>query len=93
MAVITCRRESPRVCYTHAPMLHLLGVLLPFISGCAGILLIYASLSYETEDGKIQSLLEEWWIRIDDLRQKVISFHVAFMRVLASLISTHHEQG
>jgi hypothetical protein len=31
--------------------------------GLAGILLVYAALSYETEDGKIQSVLEDWWLK------------------------------
>jgi hypothetical protein len=55
--------------------------------GLAGILLVYAALSYETEDGKIQSVLEDWWLRIDDFRQQAISSHIAFMKVLASVMT------
>ncbi len=68
-------------------MLHYLGLVLWISLGSAGVLLLYASLSYETEDGKIQSLLEEWWVRIDDFRQGAISFHVAFMKVIASVMT------
>lgn len=55
--------------------------------GLAGILLVYAALSYETEGGKIQSVLEDWWLRIDDFRQQAISSHIAFMKVLASVMT------
>lgn len=53
----------------------------------AGLLLFYASLSYETEEGKIQNLLEEWWIKVDDYRQQALSKHIAFLKMLA-LVST-----
>jgi hypothetical protein len=61
------------------------GLALRFVLGSAGVLLIYASMSYETEDGIIQSRLEEWWLRIDDLRQQAISRHLAFIKVIASV--------
>jgi hypothetical protein len=69
-------------------MLDALSIVLRIIGGCAGILLIYASFSYEREDGRIQSLLEEWWIRIDDFRHQAISFHVAFMKVIAAVLTS-----
>jgi hypothetical protein len=50
-------------------------------------LLFYASLSYETEDGKIQNLLEEWWIKVDDYKKQAISKHTAFIKTLASLVT------
>jgi len=50
-----------------------------------GILLFYASLSYETEEGKIQNLLEEWWIKVDDYQRQVLSKHIAFLKTLASV--------
>jgi hypothetical protein len=52
-----------------------------------GILVFYASLSYETEDGKIQNLLEEWWIKVDDYKKQAISKHTAFIKALASLVT------
>jgi hypothetical protein len=59
--------------------------LLQWAIGILGVLLIYASLSYETEDGKIQNLLEEWWIRVSDYRNQLLSRHVAFIKMLASV--------
>jgi len=53
-----------------------------------GVLLFYASLSYETEDGKIQNLLEEWWIKVDDYKKLAISKHTAFIKALASLVTS-----
>jgi hypothetical protein len=58
----------------------------------SGILLIYASLSYETEEGKIQSRLEEWWIRVDDYTQQALSWHVALLKTLASVTSVILDQ-
>jgi hypothetical protein len=69
-------------------MLHTLNSILWWSIGVAGVLLIYASLSYETEDGKIQNLLELWWVRVDDFRQQALSRHVAFMKMLASVMTT-----
>lgn len=51
----------------------------------AGVLLFYASLSYETEEGKIQNLLEEWWIKVDDYQRQALSKHIAFLKMLASV--------
>ncbi len=50
-------------------MLHTLDLIFWWSIGAAGVLLIYASLSYETEDGRIQSLLELWWIKVDDYKK------------------------
>lgn len=53
----------------------------------AGLVLFYASLSYETEEGKIQNLLEEWWIKVDDYQRQALSKHIAFLKMLA-LVTT-----
>ena len=45
---------------------------MPSVSYCFN-----ASFSYEDEEGKIQSRLEEWWIRIDDFKRQALSSHVA----------------
>jgi hypothetical protein len=55
--------------------------------GIIGVLLIYASLSYETEDGKIQNLLELWWVKVDDFKKQALSRHVAFIKTLASVLT------
>jgi hypothetical protein len=61
--------------------------LLQWAIGVIGIVLIYLSFSYESEDGKIQNLLEEWWIRVNDYRHQLLSRHVAFIKMLASVTS------
>src|SRR6266404_2675641 len=60
---------------------------LKLTSVVVGVLLFYASLSYETEDGRIQNLLEEWWIKVDDYKKQAISEHTAFIKALASLVT------
>jgi hypothetical protein len=53
-----------------------------------GALLIYASIFlYEDEDGKIQNLLEDWWVKISDAKKFALSKHTAFMRVIADLMT------
>lgn len=69
-------------------MRHLLILVLRVALFAAGIILVYTSLSYETEEGKIQSRLEEWWVRVDDYRQQALSKHVAFLKTLASVASS-----
>ena len=43
---------------------------------------------YEDEESKVQNILEEWWIRVDDLKQLAISRHVAVMRTVAKFAGT-----
>ena len=68
-------------------MLKIVSSVLPWMLVAFGVLLVYASFSYEDEEGKIQSRLEEWWIRIDDFKRQALSSHIAFMKVLASLLA------
>lgn len=54
------------------------------IFGGIGFILLYmAWFLYESEEQTIQSRLEEWWIRFDELRSKVVSRQAAFLKVLA----------
>lgn len=69
-------------------MPHFLTLILQWSSAILGVLLIYASLSYETEDGKIQNLLELWWIKVDDLKKQALSWHLAFIKALASVVTS-----
>jgi hypothetical protein len=55
--------------------------------GIVGVLLIYATLSYEDEDGKIQNLLEDWWVKVDDLKKRALAWHIAFIKTLASVVT------
>src|SRR2546423_9241881 len=68
-------------------MLRTLNLLFWWSIGAAGVLLIYASFSYETEDGTIQSLLELWWIKVDDYQKLSLSRHVAFIKMLATVVT------
>jgi len=42
---------------------------------------------YETQQGELQSRVEDLWIGIDDLQPYAISRHVSFMRVIAQFVS------
>lgn len=63
--------------------LFLLG--LRILAGTSGLLLIAAAaFLYEGEEKQVQSVLEDWWVRIDDLGRTAVSRHVAFYMVVAS---------
>jgi hypothetical protein len=50
----------------------------------SGLFLVCAALFlYEDEQGKVQSVLEDLWLKMDDNRNKLLSRHAAFMRVVA----------
>jgi hypothetical protein len=44
-----------------------------------------ALLLYPSEDGKIQSILQDLWIRVDDRQKTALSLHTAFMQEVAKL--------
>ena len=51
---------------------------------CSGLLCIYlATFLYETQEGKVQNLLEDLWVRIEDLKLAALSRQTAFVRVVA----------
>src|SRR6185369_7247966 len=66
-----------------------------FISYClralaisSGIILCYVGFFiYEDEDAKVQNVLENWWVRIDDLKSTTVSIHLAFMKAAAGFAS------
>ena len=61
-----------------------LGILLRTAIAIAGIFcLLTAVLSYPGEEGRMQSVLEELWTRIDDRQTSVLSLHAAFMQQVA----------
>jgi hypothetical protein len=52
--------------------------------GFAGGLILWSELFlYEPEEGRVQSILDEWWVRIDDLHKKALSKQRAFITELA----------
>src|SRR5688572_25419920 len=57
---------------------------------CAiGAILIYAALFlYEDEESRLQSALEDWWVRIDERSHKALSKHTLFMHNIARLASS-----
>lgn len=61
-------------------------VVVQILALLTGLFFIYLSVfTYENEDGKVISLLDEWWIKIDDLQKVVISRHVAFLKTVSCL--------
>jgi hypothetical protein len=56
------------------------------LAGCAGVLLIYSSLFlYEPEEGKLQNVLEQWWVKIRDLHAHAMSRETAFLNVVVNV--------
>lgn len=49
-----------------------------------GVLLIYAAIFlYENEQRKVQNILEDWWLKIDERQRPLLSRHTNFMRNVA----------
>jgi hypothetical protein len=56
--------------------------------GMAGCLFIYCSLFlYETEEGRLENVLERWWRRVRVLRTHAVSLETAFLKVVAEITS------
>jgi hypothetical protein len=55
----------------------------------SGIILCYGGffVVYDSEDALVQNILENWWVRIDDLKITALSSHVAFMKGAAEFAS------
>jgi hypothetical protein len=47
------------------------------------VLLAGSMLLYEDDEGKIQSRLETWWIRLDDVRRRAVANEVIFLKGVA----------
>jgi hypothetical protein len=62
-------------------------VVRPFEALLGVFCLLTAGLLYPSEDGTIQSRLEDFWIRVDDYQLLAISRHTAFMTQVAKLES------
>jgi len=62
--------------------------LLHVIVGVTGFLLLYIGLFLnETEEGQLQSRLEDLWIRVDDLQSRAISRQAALLQQVSKLTS------
>jgi hypothetical protein len=55
----------------------------------AGALLCYGSLFiYEDEERRIQNALEDWWIRLDDMREHLTRRHIAYLRTINDMVAS-----
>ena len=64
-----------------------INVLLRVLSVVASLLLFYlAAFVYENEEAAIQNRIEAWWLRLDEVRGRMISRNAAFVTVIAQQI-------
>jgi len=53
-----------------------------------GILFIYIALFlYEDEDGRLEDLIEKWWVKLDDERSAALSLQLVFLRGIAKALT------
>src|SRR5690348_15676563 len=65
-------------------MMRLLELGLHILVGLSGVLILWSEIFlYEPEEGHVQNILDEWWVRIDDLHRKALSKQRAFVTELA----------
>jgi hypothetical protein len=65
-------------------VLHFLIWSIRIVSGLFGALLLYAALFlYEDEQRQVHNTLEAWWVRLDDIKERVPGQHTRFLRGLA----------
>jgi len=64
-------------------LIHLVAVPIAFLLGLFCVLT--AIVLYPGEEGKIQSKLEDFWIRVDDLKHAALSRHTTFMIEVSKL--------
>lgn len=63
------------------------GVLRTFLVGI-GILVLYSLTLREDEEGKVEDHLKRLWNRIHNLRERALTYHLAFINVTAGIISS-----
>lgn len=57
------------------------------VLGLLGCIVLYVGVFFrEDEDGRLQSLLESLWIRIDDIQRQTISRHISFFNTVAHVL-------
>jgi hypothetical protein len=67
-------------------MAHSFIKLAKIVSVALGLLLILVSaILYETEEGKIQNKLEEWWVVLCDAESRAVKKHAAFVAEVVAL--------
>lgn len=65
----------------------MLDLLIRIVAGLLGLGLLGTLFLYENEEGAIQSRLEAWWVRVDDLRRSALSKERAFLVAVAHVAS------
>src|SRR5215475_6343033 len=56
------------------------------VVGLGGLLMMYAGIFLtETEEGRLQNVLEDLWIRVDDLHTTAMSRQAAFLQQVSRL--------
>jgi hypothetical protein len=74
-------------------MVDITKIALRVVALIVGLTCIYAALFlYENEQGKVQSTLEDWWLRIDEKQHSWLSRHTTFMREVAGLVGRAFDQ-
>ncbi len=74
-------------------MVDITKIALRVIALIVGLICIYSALFlYENEQGKVQSTLEDWWLRIDEKQHSWLSRHTTFMREVADLVGRAFDQ-
>jgi len=67
-----------------ASSLHIPIIYCHWLCGGLGLLLIGCALFlYEDDEKKLQNYMEEWWIRVDDLKAQAMSGQAAFGKTVA----------
>ncbi|PYX33912.1 MAG: hypothetical protein DMG80_04175 [Acidobacteria bacterium] len=74
---------ATRRSYTWKPTMTISEIGLRTIAFCVGTLLFYSIFLYEDENVRVQSSLEDWWIRLEDQRQAALSRQTLFAREIA----------
>jgi hypothetical protein len=65
-----------------------LALILHWLAGGIGVLLVYSALFlYENEEGRLQNILESWWLQISQIRSKIVSKETAFVKTVTAITS------
>ncbi len=70
-------------------MSNLFSLSVRLVLGLLGGVCLYVGVFFrEDEDGRLQSLLEALWIRIDDIQRQTVSRHISFFNVVAQVLGS-----
>jgi hypothetical protein len=57
----------------------------------AALLLYSSAFLYEDEEGKIQNIVEGWWVRLREMESTALSKQAAFTRTVATVANSWFE--